>query len=302
MQMINPFLWFDNQAEEAVNFYVSTFSSVFDSSAGEKKSSVLFTNRYGEAGPGPKGSVMIMGFQLIGKEFTALNGGPVKDFTFNPSISFFVDCKNEEELSELFKKLSYNGKIRMPLDKYPFSEWFVWIDDKFGVSWQLNLAKNNYDITPFLWFKNQAEEAMNYYTSIFSAIGANDLGIQKLTPFGENDNGPVGKVKHAVFTLNGQQYMAMDSNKENFSPAISLFVNCDTQKEVDELWNKLSEGGKTSQCGWLADKFGITWQIIPAILGKLMSDPDHKKSQRVMQAMLKMTKIESKILIEAYEQ
>ncbi len=302
MQMINPFLWFDNQAEEAVNFYVSTFSSVFDSSDGQKKSSILLTNRYGEAGPGPKGSVMIMNFRLIGKEFTALNGGPVKDFIFNPSISFFIDCKNNEEISMLFMKLSSGGKIRIPLDKYPFSEKFAWIDDKFGVSWQLNLAKNTYDIIPFLWFGNQSEEAMNYYISIFSAIGENDSGINKLTRFGENDNGPLGKVQHAVFTLNGQRYMAMDSNKENFSPAISFFVNCDTQKEVDELWNKLSQGGKTSQCGWLTDKFGITWQIIPTILGKLMSDPDHKKSQRVMQAMLKMSKIESEILIEAYKQ
>lgn len=302
MKNIFPFLWFDNQAEEAVNFYVSTFATVFDSSAGEKKSSVLFTNRYGEAGPGLKGSVMIMNFRLIGKEFTALNGGPVKDFTFNPSISFFINCKNDEEINELFRKLSSGGKIRMPLDKYPFSEKFVWIDDKFGISWQLNLARNTYDIIPFLWFKNQAEEAMNYYISIFSAIGKNDSGINTLTRFGENDNGPLGKIKLAVFTLNGQQYMAMDSNKENFSPAISLFVNCDTQKEVDELWNNLSQGGKTSQCGWLTDKFGITWQIIPTILGKLMSDPDHKKSQRVMQAMLKMSKIESEILIEAYKQ
>jgi predicted 3-demethylubiquinone-9 3-methyltransferase (glyoxalase superfamily) len=260
------------------------------------------TSRYGEAGPGPKDSVMIQTFQLIGHEFIALNGGPVKGFIFNESILFFVYCKTEEEISKLFKILSDGGEILIPLDKYPFSEKFVWFNDRYRISWQLSLAKHNQKITPLLWFENHADEAMNYYTSVISGIGGNDSGIKSLSRFGVNENGPAGKVQHATFTLNGQEYMAMDGNKKHFTPAISLLINCDTQKEVDELWEKLSTGGKTSQCGWLTDKFGVTWQIVPTILGKLMSDPDLKKSQRVMKAMLKMTKIESDILKKAYEE
>jgi len=302
MKNINPFLWFDSQAEEAVNFYVSTYSSVFESSGAGKETKILATSRYGDSMPGPKGGVMTMSFKLIGEEFIALNGGPVKDFTFNPSISFFVECKTEDQVNKLFNKLSAGGEIRMPLDKYPFSDRFAWIDDKFGISWQLNYTKKEPKITPFLWFNNNAEEAMNYYASLFSPLGNKSSEIKKLSRFGVNENGPMGKVQHAVFSLNGQEYMAMDSSKFNFTPAISLFVNCDTQKEVDMLWDKLLDGGKPMQCGWLTDKFGVTWQIVPTILLKLMSDRDHKKSQRVAQAMMKMIKIESEDIIKAYEE
>ncbi len=302
MKNINPFLWFDSQAEEAVNFYISAFSSVFESLGNEKESKILSTSRYGDAMPHLKGKVMTMSFKLIGEDFIALNGGPVKDFTFNPSISFFVECKTEDQLNKLFNKLSAGGEIRMPLDKYPSSEKFAWIDDKFGVSWQLNYTKKESKITPFLWFNNNAEEAMNYYTSVFSKLSDRTSELKKLSRFGVNENGPMGKVQHAVFSLNGQEYMAMDSCRINFTPAISLFVNCDTQKEVDVLWDKLLDGGRPMQCGWLTDKFGVTWQIVPTILLKLMSDPDHKKSQRVVQAMMKMIKIESEELIKAYDQ
>jgi len=302
MKAINPFLWFDKQAEEAVNYYVSSFNSVFGSSSDGKETKILATSRYGDSMPGLKGSIMTMSFKLIGEEFIALNGGPVKDFTFNPSISFFVECKTEDQVDKLFNKLSPGGEIRMPLSKYPFSEKFAWVDDKFGVSWQLNYTKEEPKITTFLWFNNNAEEAMNYYISIFSSICNKSSEIKKLSRFGVNENGPMGKVQHAVFTLNGKGLMAMDSSNFNFTPAISLFVNCDTQKEVDILWDKLLDGGKPMQCGWLTDKFGVTWQIVPAILLKLMSDKDSKKSQRVAQAMMKMIKIESEDIIRAYEQ
>jgi predicted 3-demethylubiquinone-9 3-methyltransferase (glyoxalase superfamily) len=302
MQKIDPFLWFDNQAEEAVNYYISAFSSVFNTAGRDKKSNILNTSRYGDAGPGPAGGVMIQTFQLIGHEIIALNGGPNKDFIFNKSISFFVNCKTDEEINKLFQVLSFGGEILMPLDKYPFSEKFVWFNDMQNISWQLNKAEYEPKITPLLWFEDKAEEAMNYYCSVFSGIVGKGTGIKHISRFGENENGPIGKVKHATFTINGQEFMAMDSNKERFSPAISFLVNCETQKEVDVLWEKLSKGGQTSQCGWLTDQFGVTWQIFPIILGKLMSDPDKEKSQRVMKAMLKMTKLESEVLKKAYEQ
>ncbi len=300
MKSINSFLWFDGNAEDAGKFYISVFSSVFNTPGKETK--ILSTSRYGEAVPNLNGSIMTVTFKLLGEDFIALNGGPVKDFTFNPSISFFVECKTENEINKLFGKLSESGIIRMPLQKYPFSERFAWIDDKFGISWQLNYTKGEPKITPFLWFVNRAEEAMNYYTSLFSSVGSKDSEIKKLRRFGVNENGPMGKVQHAVLSLNGQQFMAMDSNPDKFTPAISLFVNCDNQKEVDVLWERLLDGGKPMQCGWLTDKFGITWQIVPTILMKLMSDPDKKKARSVMQAMMKMIKIESRDIIKAYEE
>ena len=152
-------------------------------------------------------------------------------------------------------------------------------------------------ITPFLWFDNQAEEAMNFYTSIFkhSKIG-------NIARYGEAGPGPKGSVMTASFELEGQQFTALNGGPEyTFTPAISFFVNCATQEEVDELWEKLSEGGEKGPCGWLKDKYGVSWQIVPTILGELLNNTDAKRSQRVIQAMLQMQKIDVKILQQAYE-
>ncbi|MFZ0478394.1 MAG: VOC family protein [Terriglobales bacterium] len=143
-------------------------------------------------------------------------------------------------------------------------------------------------IAPFLWYDTQAEEAANFYVSIFknSKVGA-------IARYGENAPGPKGTAMSVKFTLEGQEFMALNGGPLfTFSPAISFFVNCETQQEVDELWERLSAGGKKERCGWLKDKFGLSWQIIPTALGKLLSDPDPAKSSRVMQAMLQMNKIE----------
>ena len=152
-------------------------------------------------------------------------------------------------------------------------------------------------ITPFLWFDNQAEEAMNFYTSIFkhSKIG-------NIARYGEAGPGPKGSVMTASFELEGQQFTALNGGPEyTFTPAISFFVNCATQEEVDELWEKLSEGGEKGPCGWLKDKYGVSWQIVPTILGELLNNTDAERSQRVIQAMLQMQKIDVKILQQAYE-
>jgi predicted 3-demethylubiquinone-9 3-methyltransferase (glyoxalase superfamily) len=153
-------------------------------------------------------------------------------------------------------------------------------------------------ITPFLWFNDQAEEAMNFYTAIFknSKIG----GVSR---YGEDGPGPAGKVMSATFQLDGQDFMALNGGPLfPFTEAISFYVNCETQAEVDELWEKLSEGGEKSRCGWLKDKFGLSWQIIPTALGELLGDKDARKAQNVMQAMLQMTKIDIAGLRKAYEQ
>lgn len=153
-------------------------------------------------------------------------------------------------------------------------------------------------ITPFLWFDGKAEEAMKFYTSIFKNSKAG-----KVSRYGEAGPGPKGSVMSATFTLDGQEFMALNGGPQfKFTEAISLYVNCGSQKEVDELWEKLSEGGQKQQCGWLKDKFGLSWQIIPSDLGKMLGDPDPKKSQRVMKAMLQMTRIDIKALKQAYEQ
>jgi predicted 3-demethylubiquinone-9 3-methyltransferase (glyoxalase superfamily) len=153
-------------------------------------------------------------------------------------------------------------------------------------------------ITPFLWFDNQAEEAINLYVSVFK-----NSRILSMSRYGEAGPGPAGTVMTATFQLDGQEFMALNGGPDHkFTEVISLFVDCKTQEEVDELWEKLSEGGEQGPCGWLKDRFGLSWQIVPGVLGELLGDPDPAKSQRVMQAMLQMSKIDIAGLKAAYEQ
>ena len=153
-------------------------------------------------------------------------------------------------------------------------------------------------ITPFLWFDGKAEEAVNFYVCIFK-----NSRVGTITRYGDAGPGPKGTVMIATFQLEGQDFIALNGGPQyTFTPAISLFVDCKTQEEVDDLWNKLSEGGKTDRCGWLRDKYGLSWQIIPSTLRELMGDKDPEKSKRVMKAMLQMTKIDIQGLKQAYDQ
>ena len=153
-------------------------------------------------------------------------------------------------------------------------------------------------IAPFLWFNNNAEEAANFYTSIFK-----NSKIVNIARWGDAGPGPKGTVMSATFELEGQEFMALNGGPQfTFSPAISFFVKCETQQEVDELWEKLSAGGKKERCGWLKDKFGVSWQIVPTVLGKMLHDKDAERSKRVMNAMLQMDKLDIKGLQRAYEQ
>jgi predicted 3-demethylubiquinone-9 3-methyltransferase (glyoxalase superfamily) len=150
-------------------------------------------------------------------------------------------------------------------------------------------------ITPFLWFDDKAEEAANFYISIFK-----NSKIGRITRYGEAGPGPKGTAMSVTFQLEGQEFFALNGGPHyKFTPAISLFVDCKSQEEVDELWEKLSAGGRKDRCGWLTDKFGLSWQIIPSVLGELLNDKDAEKSQRVMKAMLKMDKIEIDALKQA---
>ena len=282
MQKIMPCLWFDGQAESAAKLYISLFED----------SGVQTVARYGEAGPGPKGSVMTVVFRLQGQDFMALNGGP--QFHFTPATSFFVSCTTEAEIDRLWKELSKDGSVFMDLARYPFSRKFGWTSDRFGVSWQLNLADQGKGISSFLMFvgkqHGKAEEAMSWYATLFK-----DSRIEQVARFGPGQGETEGTVMHARFSLSGCGFMAMDSaqdHKFTFTPAISFAVDCASQEEVDELWEKLSEGGAKGQCGWLDDRYGVSWQIVPTALRELMADKDPARVNRVFAAMLKMTKLD----------
>jgi predicted 3-demethylubiquinone-9 3-methyltransferase (glyoxalase superfamily) len=294
MQKITPFLWFDHQAEQAMNFYTSVF----------KNARVGQIMRYGEAGPGPAGSVLTASFELDGLQITALNGGP--HFNFTPAISFFVNCQTEAELDRLWESLSAGGSTLMPLQQYPFSRKFGWLADQYGVSWQLTLGGREQKINPFLLFVGEqhgkVEEAMHFYTSLFE-----DSGIIDLVRFGPDQGEPEGSVMQGVFRLAGQEFRAMESSLEHaftFNEAVSFQVDCRSQEEVDFFWQKLGEGGDpdAQQCGWLKDRYGVSWQIVPYRLIELMSDPDPEKARRVTEAMLQMKKIEIPSLEQAYRE
>ena len=153
-------------------------------------------------------------------------------------------------------------------------------------------------ITPFLWFDNNAEEAMNFYVSIFK-----NSKILNLVRYGDAGPGPKGTVMTGTFQLDGQEFMALNGGPHfKFTEAISLFINCETQEEVDWFWEKLSEGGEKSRCGWLKDKYGLSWLVVPNALGQMLHDKDPEKSKRVMQAMLQMDKLDIATLKQAYEQ
>jgi predicted 3-demethylubiquinone-9 3-methyltransferase (glyoxalase superfamily) len=296
MQKINPFLWFDDNAEEAANFYTSVFKD------SKIKTTTKYSEESAEASGRPKGSVMTVAFDLYGQPFVAINGGPI--FKINPSISFFVNCKTETEVEELWNKLSNGGKILMALDKYPFSEKYGWLEDKFGVSWQIIIFRGEAEqkIIPSLMFtKNvtgKAEEAINFYTSVFKHAKPGSFFRFEEGQKPDKDS----SIAYADFTLEGQKFAAMDGGHMHdfsFNEAISFVVNCDNQKELDHFWNKLSAVPQAEMCGWLKDKYGLSWQIVPTALGELLSNKESGKSQRVMQAVLQMKKLDIETLKNA---
>ncbi len=291
---IIPCLWFSNQAEEAVKLYISLFTS----------STVNAVSHFGKEGfeihGQPEGTVLTMAFSLNGQDFTALNGGPL--FSFNPSVSFYVVCETETEVDFLWENLLKDGSIMMPLDCYEWSSKYGWLSDQFGVSWQISLDKpenTGQQISPALMFKGRqhalAEEAVHFYTSVFE--GSEIKGILRYKA-GEGET--EGTVRHAQFSLQNQTFMIMGNSMEhnfNFNEALSFQVLCDTQDEIDYYWDKFSEGGSEGQCGWINDKYGLSWQVVPAILGELMSNPE--KAGKVMQAFMPMKKLEISRLLDA---
>ena len=294
IQKITPFLWFDTEAMDAADFYASVF----------KNARVKTSTRYSAeaaAGTGmPKGSVMTVEFDIEGQEFTAINGGP--QFKKTPAISFMVNCRTREKVSDLWSRLSDGGKVFMELNKYPFSELYGWVQDKFGVSWQLILSEETPIIVPSLLFtgnqKGKAEEAINFYMSLFRMSS-----VDMVSHYEAGEAGPTGMVKYAAFTINGQKFAAMDSGNDTpyeFSPGISFVISCNSQEQIDYYWDHLTEGGDINAqvCGWLADKYGVSWQVVPDEIDLWLSDP--ARSGLVMGELMKMKKLDMNRLRSAY--
>ncbi len=250
---------------------------------------------------------MNVNFTLAGQHFLGLNGGPL--FKFNPSISFFVICETKEEIQRLWDNILEEGEIMMPLDKYEWAESYGWLNDKFGLSWQLMMGKQEevgQKITPLLFFtgerRGKAEEAIKFYTSVFR-----DTGIDGILKYEEENEFATSTVKHAQFTIENVKFMAMDSAVENnypFNEATSFIIDCKDQEEIDYYWSKLSEGGdpEAQQCGWLKDKFGVSWQVVPIkILTDMLKDPSKERTERVTKAFMKMKKFDIEDLKNSYE-
>lgn len=295
---IIPFLWFDGRAEEAVNHYVSIFEDA------EVGAISRYTGEVSEISGHPEGLVMTVSFRIAGQDFTALNGGPF--FEITPAISLFVNCADVQEVDRLYAGLADGGTVLMPLQAYPFSDRYAWVQDRFGVSWQLMAAPRSRRIAPCLMFTGaqcgRAEEAMQHYTEIFA-----DSGIESITRWeaGEQPNAE-GTVKHAIFSLAGQEFRAMDSAFDHdftFNEAVSLQVSCDTQEEIDHYWNRLADGGDPAarRCGWLKDRFGVSWQVVPTALPDMLRDPDPLRVARVTQAFLQMKKFDLGVLRRAFD-
>ena len=299
MQKITPHLWFDKEAREAAEFYTSLFPD----------SRVTNTTTLRDT---PSGDSDIVSFELAGHSFMAISAGPV--FKLNPSISFMVnfdpsrDPEARNNLDVLWERLSEGGAALMPLEKYPFSERYGWVQDKYGLSWQLILTDPEGEERPFIIpsllfvgeVAGRAEEAINHYLSIFrnSKMGA-------LARYGAGQEpDQEGTVMFADFMLEGQWFVAMDSaqaHKFAFNEAISFLVNCDAQEEIDYYWERLSAVPEAEQCGWLKDKFGVSWQISPTALGEMLTNGTREQIDRVTQAFLPMKKFDVAGLEKAYE-
>ncbi len=252
----------------------------------------FYINAFGD-GSIIQSSFYVIQIQLSGQKLMLLNDGPSS--VPNPSISFMVIGETAEETEGYYNNLVIDGQVLMPLGSYDWSPKYAWVQDKFGVNWQLytgSKADTPQKFSPTLMFTSEnvgkASEAIHFYTGLFS-----DSNIQGIMEYAEGDADKPGLVKHGQFKIKNFIAMAMDSSANHgfqFVDALSLVVECEDQAEIDKYWDTLSSnGGKEVQCGWLVDKYGVSWQIIPKNLGALVGNPE--KGQRAMQALMKMKKL-----------
>jgi predicted 3-demethylubiquinone-9 3-methyltransferase (glyoxalase superfamily) len=290
MQKIVPHLWYDKEAKDAALFYISIFD----------QAKLLSETVIGET---PSGDTQIISFQLAGQQFAAISAGPY--FKFNPSISLMVACNSIDEVNTKWSALSEGGTELMPLGEYPFSKWYGWIQDRYGLSWQLMLVDSEQavqKITPNLLFSNdacgKAEEAVKFYVGVFEN---SEISIISRYGIGEATSSKA-QVNYAAFKLCGLDFSAMDNAFDvdfNFNEAFSLIINCKDQKEIDYYWDKLSAVPEAEQCGWVKDQFGVSWQIVPSNMDEIMSNGTKDEIQRVTEAFLKMKKFDLNALEQA---
>jgi predicted 3-demethylubiquinone-9 3-methyltransferase (glyoxalase superfamily) len=295
MQRISPFLWFDDKCEEAVRFYTGVFPD-----------SRLLSLRHYPAGMSEEhmrnmeGKVLTATFELAGQQFLALDGGPY--MKHSPAVSLFCASEDENETAELWGQLSAGGQELMPLGEYPFSKLYGWCNDRYGLSWQCYTGAHKQRISPMLMFTGghfgQAEEAMRFYTGIFPGSSSDEPARY---PAGTS---AAGSVLHGEFELAGYRFMAMDSDldhKFGITGAISFFCECDDQAEIDRLWAALpAGGGAEQQCGWLNDRWGVHWQLVPHNLMEMQESADEATLKRIMSAVLKMVKLDQAELERVY--
>lgn len=300
MQKITTHLWFDTQAKEAAAFYTKTFNDAFGSStdASVIKNTITLSGT-------PSGSVDVVTIDLAGQEFTLLSAGPL--FTFTPAVSFLITCDIKEQVDAFWSALSVGGSPLMALGQYPFSQKYGWIQDTYGLSWQVMFMGERpiqQRIIPTMMFVGavcgKAEEAIRFYASVF-----HDSQVGDMMRYGAGEApDKEGTVRYAPFTLEGQQFAAMDSAREHhftFNEAISFLVHCDNQQEIDYYWEILSAVPEAEQCGWLKDKYGFSWQIVPTAMTEMMQTKDEKKLAQVTAAFLKMKKFDIATLKKVYE-
>lgn len=281
---IFPCLWYDGDAKESADFYCQVFGGTITTD-----------------------TPVVLNIELFGQKLMLLNGGP--QFKKNASVSFMVLCETEEEVEKYWSPLSENGLVLMELGEYPWSKKYGWVRDRFGVTWQVYLGEKQGEqkIIPTLMFihenNGKAMEAMELYAEVFpnSKIG----NVLKYGDGVGNESHEIPEnVQHAHFEIDDYSFFCMDNSYDHqfdFNEGISIVVMTDNQEQTDRLWNSLTkDGGRESMCGWLKDKFGMSWQIVPKKLIQLMNDPHQEKAQKVVQAMMKMQKIVISDLEEAY--
>jgi predicted 3-demethylubiquinone-9 3-methyltransferase (glyoxalase superfamily) len=283
MRSLGTCLWFDTQAEEAMGFYASVFP----------RAKLGRTARYNAAHASvskrPVGSVLTVELDLEGLSVLALNGGP--DFKPTPALSFFVWCDTRAEVDELWRKLGAGGTVRMELGEYPWAKAYGWTADRFGVEWQIILndgRKHRQRIAPALLLVDRlygkGEEALATYAKAFAPVEVVTKALDEET----------GAILHAEVVIAGQTVVLSEGRGQHgwaFNEAHSLVVACDSQAEIDRTWADLIEGGGSpGPCGWLKDKLGVSWQIVPRAMGDIMVDP--RRAGPATQAMLKMQKLD----------
>lgn len=291
MQKIVPHVWFNTEAVEATAFY----ATLFPNSKVQSVSTIKDT---------PSGDCDIVSYTLAGQDFMAISAGPY--FQINPSISLFVVFDNEADIAAVWNKLIEGGKALMPLDTYPWAKKYGWLQDKYGLSWQLSWSEHHQmaqKITPQLMFTKdkagKAKEAIAAYIALFPNSSAD-----MLVPYEKGEGDVEGYLKHARFTLNGQHFLAMDSSGPHeftFNEAVSLVVHCETQEEIDRYWAALSAVPEAEQCGWLKDQFGVSWQIVPTVMSAMMEKGTPEQKARVTQAFLQMKKFDVATLQRAFD-